>query len=500
MTRALDVRTGGRRSCIAGLYCPRRAALCTTLGLAVIFLFSAAQLPSFFEDPQYYVQSAMLWPRGELTFAASWLGNRDVVVLLYYLAFKVFGTSLDALSISLATILLIANAAIGVAIFSLLNAPLAAALFTSAAGFLFATLHSGVSPVMQSPASDNIAVMSLACLWAAWVVGHRCKMPGGLCLLIGVVSGIATHIRPELVLFPVISALIAIPSSRLGWFSLLKKAAFCVLGFAIGVAIPHLSWPVWVGAPKPYAYTGAFLVYYPFDEFARGVNGPASQELAKQLNLSPASRIPFWDAIAVTYSRLGPKLSDRLITDAGIEAIENNPTQWLVNGLRSSATIALSQGSVSVGQKSWSEKKAGVAEVLDDFDQDRVESSAQFGNDATAQTRALADRQLSFVSALRSIIPSVQITVTLPGLVGVLTPVLVLALRSRLTRRDMALLLPLPVYGIFVLILGAFTNGAHPRYFAPLLGFDLLICALACTRAVLGQRRPTVSSGTQPTN
>src|ERR1700737_4605921 len=104
---------------------PSRLALWgTAIGRLAIFLFSCAQIPAFdHADSQYYIQSALLWPRGEVTFAASWIGSRDLVVFMYHLMFATFGPSLDALSIGLALISLVTNVAIAVMVFSLVHEP-----------------------------------------------------------------------------------------------------------------------------------------------------------------------------------------------------------------------------------------------------------------------------------------------------------------------------------------------------------------------------------------
>ncbi len=458
----------------------------TVIGLSAIFVFSVVQFPTFFADSQYYVQSAMLWPRGELTFAASWIGNRDLVVLFYHLIFATFGPSLDALSIGLATILLITNVAIAVTVFSLVNASLVAASLTLAGAFIFATLESAnVTSIMKSPASDNLAVMTLACMWALWSIGHDRQWPAALCLLLSLVTGISAHIRAELIVFPTLSALIAIPWPRLLWSTIIMKAGVSLAGFTIGLAIPALFWPLWVGAPKPHAYTGAFLVYYPFDKFARDINGPASKALANQLNLPSGSRIPFWEAIASTYSHLGAKSSDELITRAGLEAAHKNLVRWFTGGFQSALDIVRLPGEISITQENWNEQEAEVAELLGDFDRYRLTTSAQYGNDATTETRALADRHLSLIAIMRSIVPPVQISLVLPGLIGIIAPILVVGLGWKMDWRDTLVLLPLPLYGIFILTLGALTNGSHPRYFAPLVAFDLLVCGIACAKAAL---------------
>jgi hypothetical protein len=75
---------------------------------------------------------------------------------------------------------------------------------------------------------------------------------------------------------------------------------------------------------------------------------------------------------------------------------------------------------------------------------------------------------------MRSVIPPMQIATVLPGAICALTPVLLLGFARRLGRAHAAVLLPPALYGIFVLLLGAFTNGAHSRYLTPLLGFNLI--------------------------
>ncbi len=72
------------------------------------------------------------------------------------------------------------------------------------------------------------------------------------------------------------------------------------------------------------------------------------------------------------------------------------------------------------------------------------------------------------------------------GLIGIFAPILVIGLGWKTDWRDTLVLLPLRLYGIFILTLGALTNGSHPRYFAPVVvAFDLLVCGIACAKAAL---------------
>jgi hypothetical protein len=68
------------------------------------------------------------------------------------------------------------------------------------------------------------------------------------------------------------------------------------------------------------------------------------------------------------------------------------------------------------------------------------------------------------------------------------TPLLVLGFAFRLGRLHTVLLLPPSLYGIFILLLGSFTNGAHSRYLAPLLGFNLLVGLVVLANAVRRRR------------
>ena len=472
-------------------YPSRLAIWGTAIGLLALFLFSCVQIPAFHHaDSQYYVQSALLWPRGEVTFAASWIGSRDLVVFMYHLMFATFGPSVDALSIGLALISLVTNVAIAATVFSLVHEPFAAASVTLAAALIFATLTSAyVTSIMQSPASDNFAVMALACMWALWSLGWRRGELAKLFFWLPLVTGMTVHIRGELIVFPALASLIAAPCIQsIPWRIFVIRSATAAGAFTMGLALPALLWPLWVGAPKPHAYTGAFLIFYPFKEFARGTNGPASAALADQLGLAPEAPIPFWDAIATTYSRFGARVSDDMVTRAGLEAVRRHLGSWLVNGIESAKDILFLPGTISVHRMNWEEQTAAVRTVLEHFDRYRVTTSAQYGNDATAETRKLADQHISILELMRSVIPPVQVQTVLPGLICVVTPLAVLGFAFRLDRYQTVVLLPQAFYAIFILLLGSFTNGSHPRYLAPLLGFDLRVCIICFTNSVRVQR------------
>ena len=145
-------------------------------------------------------------------------------------------------------------------------------------------------------------------------------------------------------------------------------------------------------------------------------------------------------------------------------------------------------GTISVHRMNWEEQTAAARTVLEYFDRYRVATSAQYGNDATAETRKLADQHISILALMRSVMPPVQVETVLPGLICVLAPLAVLGFAFRLGRYQTMVLLPPAFYAVFILMLGSFTNGPHPRYLAPLLGFDLLVCIICFTNSVRVQR------------
>jgi hypothetical protein len=461
-------------------YCKKLPVWATAIGLLVFFIFSCAQVPAFYADPQYYVQSALLWPRGELTFAASWLGSRDFVVFVYHLMFLAFGASLDSLSIGLALISLCTNLALAVTIFSLVREPISAASVSLAAALVFITLRPAYLPiVMQSSASDNLAILALACMWAVWSVGWQQRDSPTLWILFPFAAGIAAHIRGEFIVFPAIAAVVATFYTRWAdWRNLIGRSALGVCTLTLGLALPVLLWPLWVPGPKPDAYRTTFLIAYPFEKFARGSNGPVSAALADQLGLPLEVPIPFWNALAMTYSHFGAKVSETMVTRAGAEAARQNFSCWIAEAGKSAKDILLLPGSISMGLTRWEKQEENARQTLREFDEYRLATSAQYGNDATAPTHMLADQHLSFLTMLRSVIPPLQLETIIPGLVAVLTPLMVVGLAFRLRPSQTVALLPPPLYGIFILILGSLTNGSHPRYLAPLLGFDLIVCAV----------------------
>src|SRR5437868_6363129 len=114
-----------------GAWRPAIAYAWVLVTLFLLLLSAVVDVPEFHRDAQYYIQSALLWPAGKVTFAGSWIGTRDLVVLVYHLFFSIFGESLDALAIGLAIIKVITQAALVTILFSLVPSPFAAACLTS---------------------------------------------------------------------------------------------------------------------------------------------------------------------------------------------------------------------------------------------------------------------------------------------------------------------------------------------------------------------------------
>jgi hypothetical protein len=285
--------------------------------------------------------------------------------------------------------------------------------------------------------------------------------------------------------FLVIVAVQLIQSRSVQFTPLLPRLVLSGAALAIGLILPTLAFPFWTGAAKPHSYAGSFLTYRAFADFGRGTNGPASRSLAEMLQLPPDEPLPFWIALGETYSQLGSRKSDKLLTAAGLEAAAKNASALLTNTLQSVQSILTGPFSISAEVLGWKMKLTETRYVLAGLDHYRRGSSALFGNDATTSTSDITEIALPFVIWLRSFLPSVQIILILPGSLVLVGPALALVLWVAPHQSDAAALIPPAIYGIAVMFLGAAAIGDEPRYVAPMLCFDLIICVLAL--ALIGQ-------------
>lgn len=220
----------------------RKAGLVIALALTYLTI-SISKIPYIHTDAQYYLQSALLWPDGHTTFAASWIGGRDFVVWIYFLAFRVFGPGIDSIVLALAVIRLATVAALTVFCLCLIPEKIwaVAASLALAAGVL------GL-PFMNIPATDNVGLMLGAVVLALWALAARASFSWPFVLSFSFFAGVAYTVRAESLLL-----LLVILALYLAKGAVRPRSAWLYGSVALlaGIALPSAMWVTWVPTPKP---------------------------------------------------------------------------------------------------------------------------------------------------------------------------------------------------------------------------------------------------------
>lgn len=448
-------------------------------GAAILLLagLRAAQVPEFHLDAQYYVQSALLWPRGEVTFAASLIGGRDLVVLIWHVAFGAWGNHLEALSAALACVYGLTCLALALGIFRLEPRAAPAAVASIAVAIAAWPLS-----IWSTPASDAPGAMAMAMLWSLSTVIGASRIGMVALAALGFVAALSLRLRSELVVLAVVA--VAAGFSEPG---LRRRAAaalsVAVAAIATGAIASAQLWSLWVPVARPDMYAAIFPVYRAFDDFAIGANGPASRRLADELGLGPQDDLPFWDSIARTYVSHGVRASDRLVGRAGLEAMARDPATFVRNALHDACAEPCGGGSLlpglAVARIEPGAAFASARASLERLDELRRTASPRFAGDATWPTASLADARHGTLARWQSAWPW-HARWTLPRAAPWIGGIVLLAaawlLRGRLAR---ALAAP-AIYGVIVAGLAAATQGPIARYVeaAVLLQFAALAAAL----------------------
>lgn len=426
------------------------------------------QLVDFLRDAQYYVQASLLWPRGEVGFAGSLIGSRDLVVLVYHSAMTVLGASADALGVTMAALFGCTCLLLAFVCFATLRGAAARTVASIAAA-----VCAFVLTAWSYPASDGPGVLALAAMWAIWAAWLKWQRPWLIWLLLPLVAGLSTHVRSELTLFALILGVAVAAPALLGCgaqrarLRAIAATASAVGVFALGAAAPKLAWPLWVPAERPYAYAHVFSFYRAFEELAQGANGEASAEIAHVLGLGPEDRLPFWEALGSTYVTHGARESDRLLARAAVEGLGATPSQFarqvaltmcaeFCNGTPVYPVVLLEWGRVA-------ERRARQLESLVELDALRRSQSAQFGNDPTFPTAALAERSIPWMEHLRERTGGFEANVRLPFLAAPMLALLLCVVAAlRPARRT--LLIPVAAYALALFAVVSLMQGGIVRY------------------------------------
>jgi hypothetical protein len=452
------------------------------------------QLVDFHRDAQYYVQASLLWPQGQVGFAGSLIGGRDLVVLAYHRAMVLLGANTDALAVAMGFLF---------GCCCLLLAVVCQVTLRCASSRAWAAIASASFAFLLTawsyPASDGPGVTVLAAMWATWAAWLRWRRPWLLWMLMSLLAGLSTHVRSELALFALAAGVLAVAPQLVSadaavprWRVVLATAAAAGV-FLVGTSAPNVAWPVWVPAAKPYVYTYVFPLYRAMEESARGSNGEASAELSRVLGLGAQERIPFWPALAKTYVEFGPRESDRLVARAALEGLRAAPTRFIANVARTLCAEPCSGASVrpvlAVELGRLGERRERQAGSLAELDAVRRSHSAQFGNDPVVATARLAEGSIPWVERLRGLLGGLEVNVAFP-FVAVPTLALVLGAIAALRPGQRALLLPVIAYAITLCVLVAATQGGGERYLEGALLLEAVALTITGFALPASRRRP----------
>ncbi|MGG6897402.1 hypothetical protein [Rhizobium sp. BR 315] len=444
---------------------------------ALLFVLSLSQIPEIHRDAQYYLQSACLWNSGKVSFAGSWIGSRAFTVWIYHLAFSAFGYNIDAISLAISIAKLLTAAALAVVVWETIWETVLRCAVTVAAAVLVFTM-----PLMNTPATDNIAVLFLSVLWALWLAGRR-----NLTLAIVAfpfVAGVSLSVRSELVMLPALLVVGDILSGKLPfrW----RRLAAAIASYTLGILATGLVWSTWVSVEKPPQYSGALAMFRPLAEHGLATNGPSSARLFEVARQNPSAPLDYWKALGTTYIELGPEKSNALLTAAGAEAMMKNALPILKSTLSDTWTLLDSPGAYLLKNTDPKEEMDTLTQQLSDLDAIREQTSANFGGDFTYRTKKLTEGRIAWIERLRGSILGVPIRIELFG--GVLVISLLMCGGAGIAFRDPSWLC-IPLYGLAVCLLAALTQGVVYRYIAPALLLNF-IAAAASAAALLSRVEP----------
>ena len=277
------------------------AALVALLALSI---GRALYVPAFHRDSQYYVQSALLWPSGKVSFAGSWIGDRSLTVWYYHLFLSRLGESLDSLAIGLAVLFLINGLGVLVLCALLVPRPLVAATLAVALNLLGFHLLTWDFPASDAPFLTTNTILVLAWAWALRRT-RRLERPGLALFVCSASVGLLGGFRPGNLLFfagmLATLAVVARPRSDSHNLSTVAERPACcghlflaLIGFAAGHGVARESWRAWVPVERPPAYFHAIVLYRPIHEYATRDDGPRSAQILDDMGQPATDRVDYW--------------------------------------------------------------------------------------------------------------------------------------------------------------------------------------------------------------
>ncbi len=449
-------------------------ALLPIVFAAALFVISLTQIPDIHKDAQYYLQSAILWNSGKVSFAGSWIGSRAFSVWIYHMAFSAFGYNVDALSVVLSIIKLLTATALFVVVARTVDGLALKAIVSIAAAVLVFAM-----PLMNTPATDNIGLLFLSALWASWLVGGRTRQ-----LIVPLLAGIGLSVRSEIIMLPALLAAAGILSGRLHfhWRRLLLSVAM----FALGIFATGQIWNTWVPVEKPAQYSGAIAMFRPLIEYGMASNGPFSTRLFDVARQDKDGPLNYWEAIGSAYAEIGPLESNALLTAAGKEAVMRNALPYLKGTLSNAWKLLDAPGAFEVKTADANSSSAGLGQKLSEFDIVRVRASASFGGDFTYPTRTLIDGRIGWVESLRSAVPMMPLSIKLFG--GIFVISFLAGSCATIIFRDPSWM-AVPMFGVAVCLLASLSQGVIYRYVAPALLLNFVAAATSAIALLARQDR-----------
>ncbi|VEB34445.1 hypothetical protein [Legionella cherrii] len=456
----------------------------TLILLAILFIFKSCQVAQFHRDAQYYIQSSVLWPKGLVTFAGSLIGGRDLVVFFYHFFMKSFGYSVDTLSLALAITYFFSGLFLVTIIFRF-NISNLMRLWIST----FVLLISYALPIWSYPASDNLGALALVGLWLLYIISVQTQKKWLIFFVYPICVGIAYHVRTELILFGLLTFIgIVFQFKRASYLQRLALFLIILFSTQLGVFVIEKSWMLWVPAKKPYVYKGIFLSFRAF-HFASGRNGPNSSKLSHLLHLRSDEKIPFWDALGSTYSKIGAAKSDELISKAGFEALYQNPLSFL----KEITHIQSETFKLEISIPSWSEQEKTQKRDLNDLDLVRKETQMKFGGDAIFPLAKLLISSDSLIHDMRAFLPPIKVEMTVPFSYQFVFPICLLILLVKVDKLIRTLLLPPVIYALVLFFLINFTEGPVVRYLNGIMLLEWIVLWIALNMIFVKNSRVKVN-------
>jgi hypothetical protein len=212
-------------------------------------------------------------------------------------------------------------------------------------------------------------------------------------------------------------------------------------------------------------------------KYGSDLNGPSSAKLYEAAEQTKGLPINYWEVVGRTFVKLGSDESNRLITQSGLEAISAN-LKSIAKDTASNVFSLLNFNSYAGIRLSSGAEMRNLSEQLNDLDRARTLTSPDFGNDATYPTETLTEHSIGLISTLKRYVPGVIMSFQLPTALPLMS--LITCLVATYFTRQLTWL-SVPLFGIFVLLPSAFSQGVIFRYVEPaiLLNFAALLVSLA---------------------